>query len=263
MNQDENDESDRKDYRALFSVYALKVANQTNHLIPVNYLWESAKLLDKSPNTGQMQIVSTSMVRKLFSEDLQIMMIDDNRSRLLKHLAQCDSMGYGLDKKFPKGDQFTVEKAVEILESEPYCASSQTILTTTLVKEVLSRYCDDGTFVNVHNVSGGLNAAVTRYVQTLQKRNDLLANLYKQLRERGLNYEMLFENIWGFLDIKTKKINRNEVEDIFKSVKLRFTSDQLDAFMETMSYENDDLVLVSDFLKEGERHTIGQRKEKK
>ena len=54
------------------------------------------------------------------------------------------------------------------------------------------------------------------------------------------------------------------MQDIFKSVKLRFTDDQLDAFMTTMSYENDDLVLVSDFKKEGERHTIGQRhKEKK
>ena len=77
--------------------------------------------------------------------------------------------------------------------------------------------------------------------------------------ERGLTYDQLFENVWGYLDVKTKKIDRLEVQDIFKSVKLRFTEDQLDAFMATMSYENDDLVHVSDFKKEGERHQIGKR----
>ena len=39
----EEDPDDKKDYRTLFSVYALKVANTQNNLIPVNYLWEAAQ----------------------------------------------------------------------------------------------------------------------------------------------------------------------------------------------------------------------------
>jgi len=53
---------DKKDYRTLFSVYALKVANTSNNLIPVNYLWQAAQVPDiktmQKPDGSPLELFS-------------------------------------------------------------------------------------------------------------------------------------------------------------------------------------------------------------
>ena len=84
--EDEKDLDDKKDYRTLFSVYALKVANTQNNLIPVNYLWQAAQhptIKDVESGKGM------SRKLELFSKELIFMMLDDNENRLVRHLAKC------------------------------------------------------------------------------------------------------------------------------------------------------------------------------